>query len=54
LGWSIGKGVNRVVLADRVDLLHNAFWRTVGLEAHRLTIAKAGKVMGADIGIDLL
>ena len=53
-GSNNGKGARGVVLADRIDLLHDTFWRTVGLEAHRLIIAKARWVIGADIGIDVL
>jgi len=49
-----GKGVSRMVLTDRLDLLHDAFGRAVGLEAHRLIVAKARLVIGADIGINLL
>ena len=54
LGSNIGKGMSRKALTDRVDLLHDAFWRAVGLEAHRLIVAKTRLVIGADIGVDLL
>lgn len=54
IGIEYREGMGRVVLTDCIDLLHDAFWRSVGLEAHRFIVAKSRRVISADIGVDFL